>query len=66
MTTAEMNTFIGKKGHISMGKDGELKIEVWVTDVKERWGTVRYQVRPVAGYGRLWVEQVEFSFKPGY
>lgn len=60
MTAQEMGYYIGKKAHISVGKNGELQVEVWVTDVKERWGVVRYQVRPVTGFGRLWVEAITF------
>jgi len=53
-----MTLFLGKKALLSVGADNELKVEVWITDVKERWGVVRYQVRPVAGFGRKWVEQL--------
>lgn len=60
MTTAQMSVYIGKKGTMPVGPASELQVEVWVTDVKERWGVVRYQVRPVAGWGRLWVEKVNF------
>jgi hypothetical protein len=65
MTTLEMNSFIGRKGHIPLGKVGEVMIEVTVVDVKERWGSIRYMVRPVAGYGRVWVEFVQFSTLTG-
>ena len=60
MTASEMSLYVGKKGHVPMGKNGELQVEVHVTDVKEQWGIIRYQVRPVAGFGRLWVERVSF------
>jgi hypothetical protein len=59
MTAAEMARFIGRTGFISC-TGGGLKVEVVVTDVTERWGSVRYQVRPVAGWGRAWVQDVEF------
>lgn len=60
MTAQEMSYYVGKKAHIGVGKAGELQVEVWITDMEERWGVVRYQVRPVTGFGRLWVESVTF------
>ena len=60
MTAHEMAYYIGKKGHISLGEVGNIPVEVWVVDVKESWGTLRFLVRPVAGFGRQWVESITF------
>lgn len=64
MTAAEMSRYIGRKGTIRGA--GDLKFEIEVVDVKQRWGIVRFEVRPIAGFGRAWVEQVEFPPTPKY
>lgn len=61
MTAVEMSKYIGRSGFVAYG---DLKYEVTVTDVKERWGKLRFEVRPLAGFGRSWVESVEFQQQP--
>lgn len=60
MTTAEMSKFIGRCALLPFGSNNEVQIEVMVVDVKEQWGILRYQVRPVAGFGTIWVERLNF------
>ena len=37
---------------------GGLDVIVKITDYKEAWGKIRWEVEPVAGDGRIWVENV--------
>ena len=57
-TVKEMAECIGKEGSIY---NGTLRIKVRVVDVKQSYGKQRWEVEPVAGSGRAWVESVEFT-----
>lgn len=55
MTTAmEMTAVIGARVRVMFES---LEIECSITDVKRVYGRVRYQVEPVSGNGRQWVEE---------
>lgn len=56
MTTLKASLFIGKTAYYDDGSG--VVVEVVVLDVKERWGRTRYEIRPVAGWGRKWVESL--------
>lgn len=60
MTTIDLQQFIGRKALLPFGPTNEVMIEVVVVNVKETWGRVRYQIRPVAGFGVIWVEKLNF------
>ena len=53
MTTAQMNAAIGQRVQWCVG---DVLVDCTVTDVKQVWGNVRFQIEPVAGTGRQWVE----------
>lgn len=55
-TVKEMMQDIGKRGSFYAGG---LRIEVEIIDVKISFGSQRWQVKPVAGDGEVWVESVE-------
>lgn len=50
--------YVGKKGTIDAGG---LKVEVEILDVKLAWGKERYEVQPVAGSGKVWVESITLA-----
>lgn len=52
---ALIEKYVGKKGTIVAGG---LTIEVNILDVKLAWGKERYEVEPVAGSGKVWVESI--------
>ena len=54
-----INEYVGKIGSIKT--ENGLTIEVVVVDVKTSWGRTRYQVKPVAGSGECWVEEVKLK-----
>jgi hypothetical protein len=60
MTTLELAGAIGKRGTI---RAGELAIEVEILNTKSSYGKVRYLVRPVAGSGETWTENVRLQEK---
>jgi len=55
---ALIDKYVGKKGTISAGG---LTIEVEILDVKLAWGQERYEVQPVAGSGKVWVESITLA-----
>lgn len=57
MTTANLAALLGARAHLPIGEG--VMVEVYIADVKERWGRLRYLIRPVAGYGTKWVENLE-------
>lgn len=59
MTYQDMAKYVGRRGTIA--GSGSLEFEVEVTDVKQQWGITRFQVKPVSGFGRSWVENVKFT-----
>lgn len=59
MSYLEKATIIGKIGTI--GLMNGLTIEVKVLDYKNSYGKDRWQVEPVAGSGKIWVEWVNIK-----
>lgn len=55
MDYAKVAKTIGKQGTIEMGG---LKIEVEVINYKQAYGKDRWEVKPIAGTGTIWVENV--------
>lgn len=51
----ELLEMIGKSGAIPVGK---MTFDVTITNVKRSYGNDRYEVEPVAGSGRDWVEKI--------
>lgn len=47
--------YVGKEAYV---KVGTMEVNVLITDIKSAYGTVRYQVSPVNGYGSTWVQEV--------
>jgi len=47
---------LGKRAYAWALQD--VQVEVVIENLKERWGKLRFFVRPVAGKGGCWVEQV--------
>lgn len=54
-TYKEGSARVGKKGLIEID---ELTFEVEILDFKQAYGKDRWLVRPVAGHGERWVEEV--------
>jgi len=55
MTTAEAQKLIGQTGTIAVQGDGDMRVQVEVTDTKTAYGNVRVQVSPILGSGSAWV-----------
>lgn len=55
MTYATQAKVIGKKGYIKMGR---LEISVTILDYKNSYGKDRWQVEPLSGAGKIWVEEI--------
>lgn len=53
MTATEMMQYVNKTGLIAM--DG-LKVEVSIIDARRSWGKLQYEITPVNGEGRKWVD----------
>jgi hypothetical protein len=51
-----INEYVGKEAVVVLGG---LDVKVNIVDVKFSWGNKRFQVEPVYGNGRVWVERVE-------
>lgn len=49
---------IGKRGSIDTGG---LSIEVEVTNYKQSYGKDRWEVKPIAGSGKIWVENININ-----
>jgi hypothetical protein len=62
MTTRQMAQAIGK--HVGL-KIESLIIPVEITDIKEAWGRLRFEVTPLQGSGSQWVEIGRLSRQPG-
>jgi len=60
MSIKEMSKVLGRSGDI---REGELWFTVKVTDVKQAYGNVRYQVTPEAGTGLTWVNADRVQMK---
>ena len=50
-----VSEYVGKKGYVYL--EG-LKVEVEILDVKNSYGNTRFLIKPVAGEGEVWKEQV--------
>lgn len=60
MTVKEQMAYIGQTGTVVLKG---LVVQVEVMDIKSEFGLVRYLVKPVAGSGEVWIENVEFPKK---
>ncbi len=58
MTLKDQLETIGKKAIIRLGG---LDVEVTIEDYKNSYGNDRWLVKPVAGSGAIWVEQIELT-----
>jgi hypothetical protein len=58
MSSEDIKKLIGKKGTIILSS---LTVEVKVLDVKSAYGRTRFQVEPIAGSGKAWMEKVAIS-----
>jgi hypothetical protein len=54
MNATQMTKMIGQTGNIF--GSGDMRISVRIIDVKVSYGSVRYQVKPVAGCGTAWID----------
>ena len=52
MTATERAELVGREGTVNL--DG-LNVSVVVVDVRDAWGRLQLQVRPVSGNGEIWV-----------
>lgn len=50
--------YIGKQGWVELGK---LLVQVVILDYKQSYGRSRWLVRPVAGSGQVWIENVKLG-----
>ena len=55
MKLSEYEGYIGKLASINE-PDG-LTIQVYILDVKNVYGCIRFKVKPVAGAGEVWVNE---------
>ena len=53
-----ISQYVGKKGYVYL--EG-LKVEVEILDVKNAYGNIRYLIKPVAGEGEVWKEDVKIK-----
>jgi hypothetical protein len=58
MTASEMMKHIGQVGVVTMGA---LRFEVVVIDCRVRFGSLDYQVEPLAGGGTAWMRETSVS-----
>lgn len=54
----KIEDFIGK---VVKFESGGLSFEVKVIDVKNTYGRDRYQIEPVKGEGKIWVEKLKIN-----
>jgi hypothetical protein len=59
MTAAEMTKVIGRTGSVYFR--GECSVFVRIVDAKVSYGTLRYQVEPVAGTGCVWIDATSIA-----
>ena len=52
---------IGKEALVQMTSSGKQFVNVrgLILDIKQSYGRTRYLIRPVAGEGEMWVENLE-------
>ncbi len=55
MTTAKQaQELIGRSGLWNVPRT-DISVQVTINDIREVWGRLDYQIKPVAGSGRQWV-----------
>jgi hypothetical protein len=59
MTAAEMTKAIGQTGSVYFR--GECSVFVRIVDAKVSYGTLRYEVQPMAGTGRVWIDATSIA-----
>ena len=59
MTAAEMTKNINKLGAVLFR--GECSVFVRIVDAKVSYGTLRYEVEPMAGTGRVWIDATSIA-----
>ena len=62
MNAAQAASLLGKKVYYAVGEG--MKVEVYIVDIKYRWGHTRYCIRPVSGFGTTWVESLGIPDDP--
>lgn len=55
MGMKQLFTLLGREGFWNTSEG--LSIQVRITDVKQAYGKVRYQITPINGVGYYWTEQ---------
>ena len=55
MTAIEQQQYLNQHATIFIGG---LHVNVLITDVKQAYGRTRYEVTPLQGTGRVWVENL--------
>lgn len=58
-TAAEMQKMLGKEGRIRTSEG--LVVDVRITDAKMAYGVLRYEVEPVSGSGRKFIDAGRFN-----
>ena len=57
MSIASMSALIGQTAEVSFTNGiGSILVQVRILDAKQSYGKERYQIEPVAGSGKIWVE----------
>jgi hypothetical protein len=59
MTVGQMATRIGQNAVLEVKG---MRVFVEVTDVRQVWGKVQYQITPVVGEGSTWVDESSIVF----
>jgi len=52
MTMNDSIKMVGKTGQV---RENGLVFDVWIKDVKQAYGVLRYLVTPVRGHGQTWM-----------
>ena len=55
MTALEQQEYLNRHANIFVGG---LHVDVLITNVKQVYGRTRYEVTPLQGTGRVWVENL--------
>lgn len=64
MTAQEAISILNSYATINQGG---LTVNVRITDVKQSYGVIRYQVTPISGFGSIWVDATRVNlgeYKP--
>lgn len=65
MSIKELAQAIGKQGSATFtGKSGTLSVDVRIENVRQTFGRIDYQVKPVAGGGLMWLESSRVMLYP--